>query len=122
MTNSDSFKALETHALFHKALAEPVRLRILALLNIRESLCVCDLVSVLASSQSTISRHLAYLKNQGLVESWREGTWIHYSIAKSHENYEILRLSLTQIATLEMIKTDHTALESYEQSPRQCSI
>lgn len=122
MTNSEQLKALEAQAQFHKSLAEPVRLRILALLGIRESLCVCDLVSVLNLTQSTVSRHLAYLKNQGLVASWREGTWIHYSIASSHTNYEILHQSLMQLETLEMIKTDRTALESYEQSPRQCSI
>lgn len=122
MTHTNALKALEEHAQFHKALAEPVRLRILALLNIRDSLCVCDLVSVLDLSQSTVSRHLAYLKNQSIVDSWREGTWIHYALNKKHPNTEILQATLDVIAQLKQVKSDHLALEAYESSPRQCSV
>ncbi|GKT12832.1 MAG: ArsR family transcriptional regulator, arsenate/arsenite/antimonite-responsive transcriptional repressor [Thiomicrorhabdus sp.] len=120
MTNLDDLKALEEHAQFHKAFAEPVRLRILALLRTRESLCVCDLVSVLELSQSTVSRHLAYLKNQGIVNSWREGTWIHYSLDKNHPASEVLLPSLAFLGTLEQAKNDCLALKRYEKSPRQC--
>lgn len=122
MTNNDDLKALETHAQFHKALAEPVRLRILALLETRKSLCVCDLVTVLQLSQSTVSRHLAYLKNQGILDSWREGTWMHYSLDKHHLASEVLLPSLAFLGTLEQVKNDRAALKKYESSPRQCAI
>jgi len=122
MTNNDDLKALETHAQFHKALAEPVRLRILALLETRKSLCVCDLVTVLHLSQSTVSRHLAYLKNQGILDSWREGTWMHYSLDKHHLASEVLLPSLAFLGTLEQVKNDRAALKKYESSPRQCAI
>lgn len=122
MTNTNALKALEEHAQFHKALAEPVRLRIMALLSIRDSLCVCDLVSVLDLSQSTVSRHLAYLKNQGIVDSWREGTWIHYALTKQQPMAEVLQASLNYIDQLEQTKSDQAALKSYETSPRQCSL
>lgn len=122
MTNNDDLKALETHAQFHKALAEPVRLRILALLETRKSLCVCDLVTVLQLSQSTVSRHLAYLKNQGILDSWREGTWMHYSLDKHHLASEVLLPSLAFLGTLEQVKNDRAALQKYESSPRQCAI
>lgn len=66
-------------ALF-KTLSEPVRLRIVYLLLERGELCVCDLVETLGLSQSVVSRHLAYLRNNGLVSTRREGVWVHYRI------------------------------------------
>ncbi|WP_130537612.1 ArsR/SmtB family transcription factor [Thiomicrorhabdus indica] len=122
MTNNNDLKALETYAQFHKALAEPVRLRVLALLGTRDSLCVCDLVTVLELSQSTVSRHLSYLKNQGIVDSWREGTWIHYTLNKKHPASEVLLPSLEFLATLEQVKNDCLALQKYESLPRQCNL
>ena len=64
-----------------KAFADPTRLRILSLLGEHE-LCVCHLIDILRLPQSTISRHLAYLKRAKLVETWEEGTWNHYRLAK----------------------------------------
>ena len=66
------------HKIF-KAMSEPMRLRILALLTQRE-LCVCDIVTVLNQPQSTISRHLARLKAAGMVDDRREGLWVHYRL------------------------------------------
>ena len=66
-----------------KAFSEPVRLRILYLLLENEEVCVCDLVQSLALTQSVVSRHLAYLKNNQLIESRREGTWVYYKIKAS---------------------------------------
>lgn len=67
-------------AQFNKALSEPTRLRILALILEYKQVCVCDLVSVLAMPQGSISRHLSYLKKSGLVESHTRGTWRVYQI------------------------------------------
>ena len=64
-----------------KALADETRLRILHLLCRRE-LCVCQIVDVLRIGQSKASRHLAHLRNAGLVNDRREGLWIHYSLAQ----------------------------------------
>jgi len=63
-----------------KALADETRLRILCLL-LEGELCVCDLMAVLQLPQSTVSRHLAYLKNSGWVDDRRCGVWMYYSIA-----------------------------------------
>ena len=64
----------------YKALADATRLRILALLADGE-VCVCDIHDTLRVPQPTASRHLAYLRQAGLVEARREGTWMHYRIA-----------------------------------------
>jgi len=66
-------------ALF-KTLSEPVRLRIVYLLLKEGELCVCDLVETLELSQSVVSRHLAYLRNNGLVSARREGVWVYYRV------------------------------------------
>jgi ArsR family transcriptional regulator len=66
-------------ALF-KTLSEPVRLRIVYLLLEKGELCVCDLVNTLELSQSVVSRHLAYLRNNQLVSTRREGVWVYYQI------------------------------------------
>ena len=62
-----------------KALSDETRLRILCLLLDGE-LCVCDIMAVLQLPQSTVSRHLAYLKNTGWVDDRRAGVWMYYSI------------------------------------------
>ena len=73
----------EMEALF-KALADATRLRILGLLLSGE-VCVCDIHESLKIPQSKTSRHLAYLRRSGLVETRREGLWIHYRLAQSSD-------------------------------------
>jgi len=68
----------EMEALF-KALADATRLRILGLLLTGE-VCVCDIHESLKIPQPKASRHLAYLRRSGLVETRREGLWVHYRL------------------------------------------
>jgi ArsR family transcriptional regulator len=68
----------EMESLF-KALADVTRLRILGLLLAGE-VCVCDIHESLKIPQSKASRHLAYLRRAGLVDTRREGLWIHYRL------------------------------------------
>ena len=63
-----------------KALADATRLRILGLLLGGET-CVCHIHESLRISQPKASRHLAYLRRAGLVETRRDGLWIHYRLA-----------------------------------------
>lgn len=72
---------MEFNAQIFKALSEPVRLRIMNLLLHGER-CVCDLMEVLGMPQSTVSRHLAYMKNAGLVKGRRQGVWMYYRLAE----------------------------------------
>jgi ArsR family transcriptional regulator, arsenate/arsenite/antimonite-responsive transcriptional repressor len=70
--------AMET---LFKALADETRLRILGLLLSGE-VCVCDIHESLKIPQSKTSRHLAYLRRSGLVETRRSGLWIHYRLGR----------------------------------------
>jgi ArsR family transcriptional regulator len=75
---------MEDIAQIYKALSEQMRLRILMLLTHGE-LCVCDLMAVLEEPQSKVSRHVAYLKNSGLIKGKRVGTWMHYFLKEPLE-------------------------------------
>jgi len=65
-----------------KALGDPVRLRLVSLIGAREGgeVCVCDLTSAFDLSQPTISHHLKVLREAGLVDSERRGTWVYYRL------------------------------------------
>jgi ArsR family transcriptional regulator, arsenate/arsenite/antimonite-responsive transcriptional repressor len=78
-----------------RALADPIRLELLAQIAARGPICVCHLEDTLAYRQSRISRHLAVLRRAGLVSSRREGTWVYYSV--NQEGMEIARDFLDQL-------------------------
>jgi len=63
------------------ALSDPTRLRLFDLVRRagEGGICSCDLVEPLDRSQPTISHHLKVLREAGLVESRKEGTWVWYS-------------------------------------------
>lgn len=63
-----------------KALSDTTRVRIVALLDGREELCVCELVEALGVPQYSVSRHLSVLKAAGIVADWRQGKWMHYAV------------------------------------------
>lgn len=78
-----------------KALADETRLRILQLLAAGE-LCVCELMAVLDLPQSTVSRHLSYLKNSGWVQDRRDGVWMYYRV--NEESNPLVKAILPELA------------------------
>ena len=74
-----ALKHLDALTDVYSALADPTRLRILALLKDGE-ICVCHIHDSLKVSQPLASRHLAYLRRAGLVASRRAGIWMHYKL------------------------------------------
>jgi len=70
----------ETRAKVLKALAHPARLKLVDELAAREEVCVCELTEVIGSDMSTVSRHLAQLKNAGIVESEKHGQMVFYRL------------------------------------------
>jgi ArsR family transcriptional regulator len=65
-----------------KAMGDPVRLRLLSLIACHEGgeACVCDLTGAFELTAPTISHHLKVLKQAGLIDSERRGTWVYYWI------------------------------------------
>ena len=78
-----------------KALGDPTRLRMLDLLAQQpEPLCVCDITPRFPQNQPTISHHLRLLREAGLIETEKRGTWSYYWAT------ELGRRSLSAVATL----------------------
>lgn len=97
MGTRDNFDA----ELFFSALADKTRLRLLNLMRDGE-VCVCFFAGTLGTNNPKISRHLAYLKRAGLVESRRDGKWMHYRLnAPKHEG----ALKVFE-ATMDMLAND----------------
>jgi ArsR family transcriptional regulator, arsenate/arsenite/antimonite-responsive transcriptional repressor len=68
-----------------KALADPVRLRLLSLVAAHEGgeACVCDLTDAFELSQPTISHHLKVLHEAGLLDRSKRGVWVYYAVRTS---------------------------------------
>ena len=62
-----------------KAMAHPSRLQMLEAMEGNER-CVCELTELVGADQSTVSKHLAVLKQAGLVEDRKEGVMVYYRI------------------------------------------
>ena len=63
-----------------KCLGDDIRLSLICLLHGQAEVCVCDLVDAMQAPQSTVSRHLAQLRQCELVVARRQGTWMHYQL------------------------------------------
>jgi ArsR family transcriptional regulator len=109
--------------LLFRALADPTRLRLLNLVADRE-ICVCYFVEILRTSQPKISRHLAYLRNAGIVAARREGKWMHYrlTIPKDRAAASILRETLKHLREKPQMQRDISRLSSACCSPQKFDL
>lgn len=73
-------EAADALAGLFKALADPTRVAIINRLTCSDECCVCDLTSAFALSQPTVSHHLRVLREAGLIEAERRGTWAYYRL------------------------------------------
>jgi ArsR family transcriptional regulator, arsenate/arsenite/antimonite-responsive transcriptional repressor len=89
----------------YRALADPIRLELLALIAAGGPICVCHLHERLPYSQSRISKHLGTLRRAGLVTTRREGTWVYYSL--DEEALAVAREFLDQLE--HSLRTPHEA-------------
>ena len=101
------------------ALADPTRLRLLNLMDGRE-ICVCYFVEILKQSQPKISRHLAYLRNAGIVSARREGKWMHYRIERPEDagGAAVLDAALRSFTGNRQMQADLTVLRKACCEPR----
>jgi ArsR family transcriptional regulator, arsenate/arsenite/antimonite-responsive transcriptional repressor len=96
---------------FFMALADKTRLRLLNLMR-EDEICVCFFSEVLEESQPKVSRHLAYLRNAGIVEARRDGKWMHYRIVTPQNSFaaEILEDTLRWLASQDAMQRDFQKL------------
>lgn len=101
------------------ALANDIRLRCLMLLVDHEELCVCELTHALGVAQPHVSRHLAQLRELGLVLDRRAGLWVHYRIHPALPAWVRAVLSETAAAAIDQppFADDRQALERMPNRP-----
>lgn len=103
---------LESMGRLFQALSDPTRLRIMGLLLTGE-VCVCDIHESLKLSQPKVSRHLSYLRRVGLVDTRREGLWIHYRLAQTADPFlNTIRQAVTHVlGHVDTVRRDAQRLE-----------
>ena len=108
MSSEDFLSELET---LFMAFSDKTRLRLLNLMR-EDEICVCFFTEILGESQPKISRHLAYLRNAGLVSARRDGKWMHYRIEEPENIFaaQILRETLDALANQDNMREDHDNL------------
>src|SRR5665647_112803 len=106
---------MQTTSDIYKSLADETRLRLLVLLQGQFEYCVCDLMHALDMPQSTVSRHLAYLKKNRWVQDRRGGVWMYYSLRQELDPFlqAQLVLIISTLAGTETCRTDQQRLVSY---------
>ena len=85
---------MEPLSLF-KCLADDTRLKTLLLIQQQGELCVCELTTALETSQPKVSRHLAQLRDCGLLNTRRDGQWIYYRLDEELPDWAVQLLRLT---------------------------
>jgi ArsR family transcriptional regulator len=108
---------------FFQALGDRTRLRLLNLMGEQE-ICVCYFVKILGQPQPKISRHLAYLRNAGIVTVRREGKWMHYRIAMPPDAgaAKVLREILAWLKEEKSMQTDRARLTRACCGPKKSGI
>lgn len=107
-----------------KALSDPIRLRIILLLQTEGELCVCDLMAVLKLPQSTVSRHLAYLKRSCWVDTRRQGLWMYYRLSRESCDIcrDLLQILQRHACNLPEAAADRATLAAFlKEKPLPCS-
>lgn len=95
-----------------QALADPTRMRIVGLLMGGE-ICVCNIHDALGVPQSKASRHLAYLRRTGLVETEKRGLWVYYRLASQRDEiaHALVEAAKHCIGHLPEVRRDAAKLE-----------
>lgn len=100
---------METTLAMIKALADGNRLRVVVVLMRHDELCVCQIVEMLGLATATVSRHMHILQHARLVQSRKEGRWVHYRLAQPFP--DLLRTWLAQsLAEAPEVQADEKAL------------
>lgn len=104
---------------FFKCLADETRLRSLLLIQQESELCVCELMEALDESQPKVSRHLAQLRQCGLLLDRRDGKWVYYRLNPELPNWTINVLAETAQSNQQFIENNVKRLESMANRPER---
>ncbi|MEM5515146.1 metalloregulator ArsR/SmtB family transcription factor [Pseudoalteromonas sp. AS84] len=106
---------------FYKCLADDTRLKAMLLISHQEELCVCELVAALELSQPKVSRHLAQLRQCGLLSDRKQNQWVYYSINKALPEWAKNVLTQTLTANSSFYQNDLTRLIAMGNRPERAA-
>lgn len=102
------------------ALSDTNRLRILAALKEYSDMCACQIVELLQVSGATTSWHLSLLMQIGLLDSFKEGRWVHYRLNTGSHNYrQVLDWLESQLEDTDVVKQDQKVLSNIMAEDRE---
>lgn len=107
---------MKNQAIFD-VMSDPTRRRILALLVADGELCVCELTAALDDIQPKISRHLSVIRDSGLVDVRRRGTWVFYRIADRLPPWQRDMLDAMRDGAVPELTADRTRLNKMSARP-----
>ncbi len=105
---------------FFKCLSDETRLNATLLIHQEGELCVCELMEALGDSQPKISRHLAQLRNCGILDDARRGQWVFYSVARHLPEWALDILRAANEASTDTLKTFQKNLKAMKNRPQCC--
>ena len=105
---------------FSKSLADETRARIALLITREKELCVCELTCALDEIQPKISRHLALLRENGLLTDRRQGQWVYYRLHPELPSWVTKILKTMLDANQEWLAEHHLRLCAMEDRPNRC--
>jgi len=116
---ADDMKQTETFQM----LSDETRLRALALMSRQGEVCVCELMHALELSQPKISRHMAALREAGLVTATRRAQWVFYDINPELPDWQKQVLSGALAGTTKevIVSQDETRLLKMNDRPQRCA-
>ncbi|WP_455212088.1 metalloregulator ArsR/SmtB family transcription factor [Kaarinaea lacus] len=104
---------------FFPALSNDIRMRCVMLLVAEEELCVCEITHALRLAQPAVSRHLALLREAGIVLDRREGLWIHYRLHPDLPQWasDVLKSTAKGVSGQSPFADDHKVLVNMPNRP-----
>jgi len=105
---------------FYKCLADETRLSCLLLIQQEQELCVCELTEALQQSQPKISRHLAQLRQVGLLQDRRQGQWVFYQLSPMLPQWCINVLTETSTHNAQLLEQGLSNLGNMSDRPERC--
>ncbi|WED26613.1 metalloregulator ArsR/SmtB family transcription factor [Vibrio sp. DW001] len=107
---------------FFKMLSDETRVRCLLLIAREGELCVCELTQALGESQPKISRHLAQLRQSGILQDERKGHWVYYRVAAELPRWleKVIEGLKQSNCLIEQYKADIERLNAMKSRPNRC--
>ncbi len=113
---------MEQTTLFH-ILSDETRLRALALMQSAGEVCICELVYALNLPQPKISRHMAAMRDAGIVTPRRDAQWVFYAPNPVLPNWQqqVLSAAMQGLKDSPITAQDLTRLKTMDNRPERCA-